>query len=325
LELRNGKINYKITYLNPTTHASQKFIIYYDPVINKVLILNSVSLPSAQQFTELSDTEMGSDSLLAEILKLVNKLHSGEMDNYKLQCVSKGTLAKYTEYHITWSSNGRQYRSFVRSENSNAANLVETLFGEVETISLDHYRLDEFEKMFILNYQILTDDDLRTDPNFRLILNSLRNANTTLKTASLIGAAQKPLSLGFVYHVFFRLASGEIDRAEVYIELYSNKLTLKELRVEDFTSSMVSLSQSDNSTKKVLGLIAKQATNPPLESESVATSVLAKDFLFGRLFNVEYGEGVTSHSALVYHDHSSEQAQLLSWGETGAVNNCLHK
>lgn len=88
---------------------------------------------------------------------------------------------------------------------------------------------------------------------------------------------------------------------------------------------MVSLSQSDNSTKKVLALIAKQATNPPLESESVATSVLAKDFLFGRVFNVEYGEGVTSYSALVYHDHSSEQAQLLSWGEAGAVNNCLRK
>lgn len=65
LELRNGKINYKITYLNPLTHASQKFLIYYDPVINKVLILNSVSLPSAQQFTELSDAEMASDSLLA--------------------------------------------------------------------------------------------------------------------------------------------------------------------------------------------------------------------------------------------------------------------
>lgn len=140
--------------------------------------------------------------------------------------------------------------------------------------------------MFILNYQILSDDDLRTDPNFRLILNSLRNANITLKSASLIGAAQKPLSLGFVYHVFFRLDSGEIDRAEVYIELYSNKLTLKELRIEDFTSSMVSLSQSDNSTKKILALIAKQATNPPLESQSVATSVSAKDFLFGRLFNV---------------------------------------
>lgn len=56
LELRNGKINYKITYLNPLTHASQKFIVYYDPAINKVLILNSVSLPSAQQFTQLSDS-----------------------------------------------------------------------------------------------------------------------------------------------------------------------------------------------------------------------------------------------------------------------------
>jgi hypothetical protein len=50
LELKNGKINYKITYLNPSTHLSQKFIIYYDPTINKVLVLNSVSLPSAQQF-----------------------------------------------------------------------------------------------------------------------------------------------------------------------------------------------------------------------------------------------------------------------------------
>lgn len=50
LELRSGKINYKITYLNLTTHNSQKFIVYYDPVINKALVLNSISLPSAQQF-----------------------------------------------------------------------------------------------------------------------------------------------------------------------------------------------------------------------------------------------------------------------------------
>ncbi len=50
LELRNGKTNYKITYLNPNTHLTQKFIVYYDPAIDKVLVLNSVSLPSAQQF-----------------------------------------------------------------------------------------------------------------------------------------------------------------------------------------------------------------------------------------------------------------------------------
>ncbi len=85
------------------------------------------------------------------------------------------------------------------------------------------------------------------------------------------------------------------------------------------------MSQDDNSTKKILALIVKQATNPTLDSESVATSVTAKDFLFGRLYNVMYGEGITSNSALVYHDHSSEQAQLLSWGATGVVNNCLKK
>ncbi len=54
LELKNGKINYKITYINTKNHLSQKFIVYYDPVINKVMILNSISLPSAQQFQELS-------------------------------------------------------------------------------------------------------------------------------------------------------------------------------------------------------------------------------------------------------------------------------
>jgi hypothetical protein len=53
------------------------------------------------------------------------------MDNYKLQCVSKGLLSKYTEYHITWLSDGKQYRSFVRSDNNNAANIIETTFGEI--------------------------------------------------------------------------------------------------------------------------------------------------------------------------------------------------
>jgi hypothetical protein len=129
LELKSGKINYKITYLNSATHLSTKFIVYYDPKINKIMILNSVNLPSAHQFQELSDAEMTSDNLLTEVLKYVNQMHSGEMDNYKLQCASKGTLTNYTEYHIIWSSNGRQYRSFVRSDISNPSNLVETLFG----------------------------------------------------------------------------------------------------------------------------------------------------------------------------------------------------
>jgi hypothetical protein len=187
--------------------------------------------------------------------------------------VSKGELEKYIEYHVTWSSNGKQYRSYVKSDKTNPANLIESTFGEIATISLDHYRLDDFEKMFILNYQILSDDDLHTDPNFRLVLHSLFNSNATLSSASLIGAAQKPLGLGFIYHLYFRLQSGEIDRIEVYIELYTNKLTLKQITVEDFTSNLINISQNDNSTKKIIDLIAKQAANPALDSNYTVIGV----------------------------------------------------
>jgi hypothetical protein len=95
--------------------------------------------------------------------------------------------------------------------------------------------------------------------------------------------------------------------------------------VEDFSSSLVSLSQTDNSTKKVINLIAKQASNPALATEYTVTSVSAKDFLFGRIINVEITQDGTRYSALVYHDHSSEQAQLLSWGASGELSNCNTK
>ena len=85
----------------------------------------------------------------------------------------------------------------------------------------------------------------------------------------------------------------------------------------------MSLSQNDNSTKKIISLIAKQATNPPLDGDYTVISVSAKDFLFGRLFKVKISAAETSYSALVYHDHSSEQAQLLSWGVSDEVSNCL--
>lgn len=55
LELKTGKFNYKIIYLDPTTHLSLKFIVYYDPIIRKVLLLNTVNLPAAQQFQEMSE------------------------------------------------------------------------------------------------------------------------------------------------------------------------------------------------------------------------------------------------------------------------------
>lgn len=64
LELKTGKLNYKIVYLNPVTHLTVKFIVYYDPTLKKVLLLNTVNLPSSQQFQELSDSEKTNDPVL---------------------------------------------------------------------------------------------------------------------------------------------------------------------------------------------------------------------------------------------------------------------
>lgn len=50
LELKNGKLNYKVIYMNPATHLTIKFMVYYNPVFEKVLLLNPINLPSSQQF-----------------------------------------------------------------------------------------------------------------------------------------------------------------------------------------------------------------------------------------------------------------------------------
>ena len=81
--------------------------------------------------------------------------------------------------------------------------------------------------MFILNYQKLAEGEYKTDTNFRLAYQALMNNNASLMKAMFIGAAQKPLGLGYIYHIFSRLPTGEIIRSEVVLELYTLKVTIK--------------------------------------------------------------------------------------------------
>ena len=81
--------------------------------------------------------------------------------------------------------------------------------------------------MFILNYQKLAEGEYKTDTNFRLAYQALMNNNASLINAMFIGAAQKPLGLGYIYHIFSRLLTGEIIRSEVVLELYTLKITIK--------------------------------------------------------------------------------------------------
>jgi hypothetical protein len=172
---------------------------------------------------------------------------------------------------------------------------------------LDHYRLDEFEKMFILNFQKLSDNDLKTDVNFKVVYETLLKEKSNLKNAYLIGVAQKPLSLGYVYHIFMRTANQIIVRAEVYLELFSLKATVKSISNEDFSTDLLALSQQDKSITRILSIIEKQATNPSLQNNTFTVqSVQGKDFLFGKLFFITISTDAKNYVAYVYHDQSSE-------------------
>jgi hypothetical protein len=172
----------------------------------------------------MSSADQTADQVLTKALQQVAALHPAETKTYSLLCVSKGQLEKESEYHITIGSNGRKYKAVVKVS-ANNVDLREVSFAEVSFVSLDHYRYNEFEKLYISNFQKLSDADMKTDSNFRLVYDTIINKNKArLDGAQLIGAANKPSSLGFIYHVMFRLVNTEITTFEIYLESYTLKV-----------------------------------------------------------------------------------------------------
>ena len=187
--------------------------------------------------------------------------------------------------------------------------------------------MDEFEKMFILNFQKLEESELKTDSNFNIAYQELIKSNKEYAGASLIGAAQKPLSIGFIYHIFIRTTANVIIRAEVYLEVFSLKVTIKSIKVEEFNTDLYPLNQKDKSIRKIISVVEKQANNPSLgdgSSFSVQT-VEGKDFLFGRLFVVTISRKGQGYKAYVYHDQSSEEVLMLNWGKASSPAGCSNK
>lgn len=180
--------------------------------------------------------------------------------------------------------------------------------------------------MFIMNYQKLSDNEIKTDTNFHTAYETLLKENKTLSSSSLIGAAQKPLGLGFVYHIFSRLSGGSIIRSEVFLELYTLKATVKNVVYEDFKSGFVSLSQQDKSSKKIVSVLHKQASKPSLQGkEYQVQSIEGKDFIFGKLYKVTVSFNGKSYTAFEYHDESSEEVLLLNWAEENKPTGCASR
>lgn len=177
--------------------------------------------------------------------------------------------------------------------------------------------------MFILNFHKLSDDELKTDTNFDIAYQTLLNSDKDLREGSLIGVAQKPLSLGYIYHVFMRHLDGTIVRAEVYLELFSLKATIKNVIEESFKTGLLPLSQQDQSIKKMIAVIEKQATKPTLKNDSYTIqSVQGKDFLFGKFFLISISQNNKNYVAYVYHDQSSEEVLMLNWGKENKSSGC---
>jgi len=106
-----------------------------------------------------------------------------------------------------------------------------------------------------MNYQKLDYDELHTSSNFRMVLAYLYITKPFLNTSALLGAAFKPYSLGFLYKLYFILNTSDIVSAEVYIESYSDKISLKSYANADFDSNYNSVSTTSQIVQQIIQLI----------------------------------------------------------------------
>lgn len=168
----------------------------------------------------------------------------------------------------------------------------------------------------------MTDFEIKNDNNFRLAYQYLTMANLKLGNFSLIGVASKPLNLGYLYNMYFKMDNSTIIRIETFVELYTLKVTVRALAQEDFSTGFIQLSVTDTASRNLLNFVSSTATNPALTASSTVTSIIGKDFVFGVAYKVTFNLSTGSHDALVYHDKTAKKYHLINWGPQGTINGC---
>jgi hypothetical protein len=143
LRLFDGRVNYKIVYKNTRTQSEFKFVIFYQPLLQKVLILNTVGLYQQSQYNQLSSEQQKSDKTLSSILSYINSIHP-EVNGFTIVSVNKADNLNSTEYNIILEKNNKRYRSLIRVS-ANNVDITEIKFAEMMEVSLDHYRLDQYD------------------------------------------------------------------------------------------------------------------------------------------------------------------------------------
>jgi hypothetical protein len=76
-------------------------------------------------------------------------------------------------------------------------------------------------------------------------------------SASLIGATKRPIGLGYVYMISFKLENGNIMKGEVYLELFSLKAVAKMAVQEDFSTNLHEVDLQDAVVIKIIPAIER--------------------------------------------------------------------
>lgn len=118
-----------------------------------------------------------------------------------------------------------------------------------------------------------------------MVLAYLYNTKPNLKTSSLLGAAFKPYGLGFLYKLYFITNTSNILSAEVYIESYSDKISLKSFVNADFDTAFNTISATNSLVQQIILLIKAQSSSLQLSS---VNGVSSKDFLYGTLYKLQF-------------------------------------
>lgn len=172
-----------------------------------------------------------------------------------------------------------------------------------------------------MNYQKLTEQELRTNSKLRIVLSFLYNTKKVTSDSLFLGAAYKPYGLGFLYKTFFKVGlNQDIIAAEIYIEAYSDKVTLKTFKTVDFTQNLLSVTVESTTLSKMITLIKQKISF----GDFTIQSAFVKDFLYGTLYKFTLNTKNGNFDVFVYHDHSTEEISPWFIQENQAENQCIY-
>ena len=229
LELKNGKVNYKIRYDNVY------FIVYYDTLLQRVLLLNAITSHTNTQYNPVNKIATNSNYKLA-LQQLISQ-HTAELKDYTVISTGQATNATHCIYQIELFAQGHKYRAIV-IVNRDTMEVYEQSWNEMMEIDLKHIN---YMQVFVEEYQKLSLAELKTNEDFVMVDRYIHNQNPViLKDATVLGAAYKPQNLGFNFKVFY-IVVGQIYSVEVYIESFSGKINQLAFSNLDFSNNFVAI------------------------------------------------------------------------------------